>query len=273
MRYPKGTNVFQQDEEAHSFFILLHGHLRVFKLTPDGQQVVVRFVAPGEVFGVAMAIGRKTYPATATAVVDSIALVWPSAAWPRLVATHPGTCGQHPPDRRQPAPGRPHPRRRDVDRAGRAPHRPRPASARATGRPQGRGGCRDRLPDHPPGRRRDDRRHAAHREPRPERLGEPRAGRGRDGRGSSFASRTSCSCSPKARPARGSGTILGCWFWTGRWERPLAHVTPLRLLARSPMATAGLRNWQSGWPTGMLRRWLAGFRGEVCARAKRRLAS
>ena len=90
VRYPKGTNVFEQDEEAHSFFILLNGHLRVFKLTPDGQQVVVRFVAPGEVFGVAMAIGRTTYPATAFAVVDSIALVWPSAAWPRLVAAHPG---------------------------------------------------------------------------------------------------------------------------------------------------------------------------------------
>jgi CRP-like cAMP-binding protein len=89
IRYPKGTNVFQQDEEAHSFFVLLHGHLRVFKLTPDGQQVVVRFVAPGEVFGVAMAIGRKSYPATAVAVVDSIALVWASAAWPRIVARHP----------------------------------------------------------------------------------------------------------------------------------------------------------------------------------------
>jgi CRP-like cAMP-binding protein len=89
VRYLKGTNVFQQDEQAHSFFILLHGHLRVFKLTPDGQQVVVRFVSPGEVFGVAMAIGRTTYPATAAAVVDSIALVWRSSAWPRLVATHP----------------------------------------------------------------------------------------------------------------------------------------------------------------------------------------
>lgn len=90
VRYPKGTNVFQQDEEAHSFFVLLHGRLRVFKLTPDGQQVVVRFVTPGEVFGIAMAIGRTTYPATAHAVVDSIALVWPSAAWPRLAATYPG---------------------------------------------------------------------------------------------------------------------------------------------------------------------------------------
>ncbi len=88
-RYPKHTAVFEQDEEAHSFFLLLHGHLRVVKLTPDGQQVVVRFVAPGEIFGVAMAIGRTTYPATATAVVDSVALAWPSAAWPRLAASFP----------------------------------------------------------------------------------------------------------------------------------------------------------------------------------------
>lgn len=89
IRYQKGTNVFQQDEEAHSFFVLLHGHLRVVKLTPDGQQVVVRFVTPGELFGIAMAMNRSTYPATALAVVDSIALVWPSATWPRLVSKHP----------------------------------------------------------------------------------------------------------------------------------------------------------------------------------------
>ncbi len=89
IRYPKGTSVFQQDEEAHSFFVLLHGHLRVVKVTPDGQQVVVRFVTAGELFGIAMAMARATYPATAIAVVDSLALVWPSAAWPRLVAKHP----------------------------------------------------------------------------------------------------------------------------------------------------------------------------------------
>jgi CRP-like cAMP-binding protein len=89
VRYPKGKDVFTQEEEAHSFFLLLHGNLRVMRLTPDGQQVVVRFVSAGEIFGVAMAIGRTSYPGTATAVVDSLALVWPSAAWPRLVASHP----------------------------------------------------------------------------------------------------------------------------------------------------------------------------------------
>ncbi|EJW11780.1 Nitric oxide -responding transcriptional regulator NnrR (Crp/Fnr family) [Rhodovulum sp. PH10] len=88
-RYPKGATVFHQDAEAHAFFVLLHGNLRVFKVTADGQQVVVRWVSAGEPFGVAMAIGRTTYPGTAVAVVDSLALQWPTAAWPRLVAAHP----------------------------------------------------------------------------------------------------------------------------------------------------------------------------------------
>lgn len=88
-RYAKNAAVFEQGEDAHSFFVLLHGHVRASKMTPAGEQVVVRYVAPGEIFGVAKAIGLTRYPATATTVDDSVALVWPSAAWPRLVARHP----------------------------------------------------------------------------------------------------------------------------------------------------------------------------------------
>lgn len=89
VRYPKSTHVFEQGGEAVSFFVLLHGHIRAEKSTPDGEKIVVRYVSPGEIFGVAEAIGLKHYPATATAVVDSVALAWPSRAWPRLVASHP----------------------------------------------------------------------------------------------------------------------------------------------------------------------------------------
>lgn len=89
IRYPKGTHVFTEGGEAVSFFVLLHGHIRAEKSTPDGEKIVVRYVSPGEVFGVAEAIGLKHYPATATAVVDSVALAWPSRAWPRLVVSHP----------------------------------------------------------------------------------------------------------------------------------------------------------------------------------------
>ena len=37
IRYPKDSSVFDQGSEAHSFFVLLHGHLRVEKTTPHGQ--------------------------------------------------------------------------------------------------------------------------------------------------------------------------------------------------------------------------------------------
>jgi len=71
VRYPKDSAVFDQGTEAHSFFVLLHGHLRVEKTTPQGQQIVVRYVSAGELFGVAQAMALKHYPATAIAVVDS----------------------------------------------------------------------------------------------------------------------------------------------------------------------------------------------------------
>jgi CRP-like cAMP-binding protein len=89
VRHPKNTAVFQQGEQATSFFVLLHGHVRATKATPAGDQIVVRYVSPGETFGVATAIGLDRYPATATAVDDSVVLSWPSSTWPRLVAQYP----------------------------------------------------------------------------------------------------------------------------------------------------------------------------------------
>jgi CRP-like cAMP-binding protein len=89
VRFAKNTPVFSQGEEAHSFFVLLHGHVRARKTTPAGEQIVVRYVATGETFGVAKAIGLQRYPATATAVDDSVVLAWPSGTWPRLVEKFP----------------------------------------------------------------------------------------------------------------------------------------------------------------------------------------
>jgi CRP-like cAMP-binding protein len=87
--HAKNSAVFEQGADATSFFLLLHGHVRASKTTPTGEQIVVRYVGPGEIFGVAPAIGLPRYPATATAVDDSVVLAWPSAAWPRLAAKFP----------------------------------------------------------------------------------------------------------------------------------------------------------------------------------------
>jgi CRP-like cAMP-binding protein len=89
LRALKGAAVFNQGQNAEEFFLLLHGRLRVTRITPQGEQMVVRFVGPGDMFGVAMAIKSETYPGTATAVVDSLALVWPNSAWTGLISRHP----------------------------------------------------------------------------------------------------------------------------------------------------------------------------------------
>jgi CRP-like cAMP-binding protein len=75
IRVPKNKVIFEQGEDVHSFYLLLHGHIRATKMTPAGEQVIVRYVATGEIFGIGQAMGLATYPATATAVDDSVVLV------------------------------------------------------------------------------------------------------------------------------------------------------------------------------------------------------
>jgi len=88
-RVPKGVAVFREGEIAKSFFVLLHGRLKVIKVTPLGQQVIVRFVNPGEIYGIAKALRREDYPASAIALVDSVTLAWPTEIWDSFMAAHP----------------------------------------------------------------------------------------------------------------------------------------------------------------------------------------
>jgi len=81
---PKDAEVFQQDDEANRFFLLLSGHIRVLRMTPDGERVIARYINEGELFGIAVALGRSTYPASAVTVDDCVVLSWPQSAWAEI---------------------------------------------------------------------------------------------------------------------------------------------------------------------------------------------
>jgi CRP-like cAMP-binding protein len=87
--FPSGTSVFEQGDEARCFFVLLDGRLRVTQVTAEGQQVIVRMVNPGDLFGIAKAMQRTDYPGTATAVRDSVVLSWPMARWSDFMGSYP----------------------------------------------------------------------------------------------------------------------------------------------------------------------------------------
>ncbi|TPI46909.1 Crp/Fnr family transcriptional regulator [Mesorhizobium sp. B2-9-1] len=89
IRIARGQSVFEQEQEARSFFLLLDGHVRVVKSTPAGHEVTVRYIGPGELMGIAGALGRTTYPANALAAADCVVLAWPSHLWPTFATSFP----------------------------------------------------------------------------------------------------------------------------------------------------------------------------------------
>lgn len=88
-RLAPGETAFRQGDPADAFFVLLHGRLKVTQTSADGQQVVVRHVNPGELFGIARAVRRPDFPGTAEALTESVAIAWPADAWDALVARCP----------------------------------------------------------------------------------------------------------------------------------------------------------------------------------------
>lgn len=88
-RYEKGKSVFRQGDKAHAFFLLLDGHIRVVRLTRDGDQIIARYISSGELFGIAHALGLENYPANAVAAVDCVVLSWPGSLWKTVTEKYP----------------------------------------------------------------------------------------------------------------------------------------------------------------------------------------
>jgi len=89
-RAEAGTAIFGEGGDAERFFLLLDGTVRVVKTTPDGEQVTSLHIPPGQLFGIAQALGRDTYPASAIAASEVLFLSWPASLWPVFVAEYPG---------------------------------------------------------------------------------------------------------------------------------------------------------------------------------------
>jgi len=74
--YVRGTIVARQGELATDLYLVESGFLKVVQGTADGQELIVRFVGPGEPFGGVVALDGATYPVTAIAVEPTRLLDW-----------------------------------------------------------------------------------------------------------------------------------------------------------------------------------------------------
>lgn len=93
-RVDAGNPVFTEGTAADQFFLLLDGHIRVQRSTSDGDLIILLHIAPGQLFGIGVALGHKAYPATAMAADDCVVLAWPNRLWPQFIARYEGFATQ-----------------------------------------------------------------------------------------------------------------------------------------------------------------------------------
>src|SRR5574342_1100307 len=78
---------FLQGDPATHAYVLVEGRVKMIQITPNGQQITMRIMTPGQTYGgIALLNPRAGYPATAQAVEDSAALAWDTTHLRELVA-------------------------------------------------------------------------------------------------------------------------------------------------------------------------------------------
>ena len=74
--FDKNAYLFHQGDPANQFCILVSGKVKLSQITEDGQQIIMRYVSPGEAFAVIAVLSKIPYPVTASAVDQVSLLTW-----------------------------------------------------------------------------------------------------------------------------------------------------------------------------------------------------
>jgi CRP/FNR family transcriptional regulator, nitrogen oxide reductase regulator len=86
----EGGYFFMQGGPATHAYIVITGLVKMVQITPNGQQITLRMMTPGQTYGGIALLGPQDgYPATAQAVEDSTAMGWNTAHLRQMAETEP----------------------------------------------------------------------------------------------------------------------------------------------------------------------------------------
>ncbi len=68
-KYSKGQQLFEAGDDAESFFVILSGWIKLFRISREGEEAIIHVFGPGESFAEAAVFrDQKSYPVNAQAV-------------------------------------------------------------------------------------------------------------------------------------------------------------------------------------------------------------
>lgn len=73
----KGQHLFFEGDRANGFYILLEGAVRIYKSAPDGRELTLHLIRPGQMFAEAAIFRGQTFPANAVTLAESAVAYFP----------------------------------------------------------------------------------------------------------------------------------------------------------------------------------------------------
>ena len=73
----KKAFLFHEGETGSAVYLLIYGDIQLHKTSPEGKEVVIKVIKPGELFAEVILFEENQYPVTAQAISDSLVLVLP----------------------------------------------------------------------------------------------------------------------------------------------------------------------------------------------------
>src|SRR5215831_15456326 len=87
--FARGETIFEQDSPSDAFYAIASGRVKIFKMMPNGKDVILEVFGPGDPLGaVATYVGRP-FPASAAALEETTCIVIPKADFFQLLEQHP----------------------------------------------------------------------------------------------------------------------------------------------------------------------------------------
>lgn len=75
--YEKKEIIFSEAEKGYAVFFCINGRIQLHKTTPDGKEVVIKVIKPGEMFGEVILFETDKYPVTAVALSRAQVFIMP----------------------------------------------------------------------------------------------------------------------------------------------------------------------------------------------------
>jgi CRP/FNR family transcriptional regulator len=86
--YQKREVIFHEGDNAHSVYLLASGNIQLYKISPDGREIVIKILKPGELFAEVILFEEKKYPVNAVPLRKSQVYLLPKMQFFCLLENH-----------------------------------------------------------------------------------------------------------------------------------------------------------------------------------------